>query len=73
MIHGTLTPTKQNFTLAPTNATFSNLSGNQTANFTATLNLHQISGRVTDINGISLPNVGHIRKGRKESESMLLN
>lgn len=53
----TLTPTKQNFTLAPTNATFSNLSGNQTANFTATLNLHQISGRVTDINGISLPNV----------------
>lgn len=53
----TLTPTKQNFTLAPTNATFNNLSGNQNANFIATLNLHQISGRVTDINGISLPNV----------------
>jgi hypothetical protein len=53
----TVTPAKQNYTLAPANATFSNLSGNQTANFTATLNLHQISGHITNINGIALPNV----------------
>lgn len=53
----TLTPSKQNYTFSPANTSFSNLGGNQTAaNFTATLNRHQISGRATDINGISLPN-----------------
>jgi Carboxypeptidase regulatory-like domain len=53
----TLTPSKQNYTFSPANTSFSNLGANQTAaNFTATLNRHVISGRVTDINGISLPN-----------------
>jgi pyrrolidone-carboxylate peptidase len=54
----TLTPAKQNYTFAPANTSFSNLGANQTAaNFAGTLNLHQISGHLTNINGIALPNV----------------
>jgi pyrrolidone-carboxylate peptidase/uncharacterized protein (DUF2249 family) len=50
----TITPSKQFYTCAPSNATFNNLSANQTANFTATLNRHTISGRVTRANGIAV-------------------
>lgn len=65
----TVTPSKQHFTFAPANASFTNLSGNQTANFTATLNQHQISGRVTNINGVSLSNVAMTLSGSQSGST----
>jgi hypothetical protein len=53
----TVTPARQNYTFAPAGASFQNLSANQTANFTASLNSHAISGRVTDGGGNALANV----------------
>ncbi len=41
-----ITPTLTNYTFAPPTATFNNLSGNQAANFTGTLNRHVVGGRV---------------------------
>ncbi|HEV2881589.1 MAG TPA: carboxypeptidase regulatory-like domain-containing protein, partial [Pyrinomonadaceae bacterium] len=52
----TVTPAKQNYTFAPAGANFSNLSANQSANFTATLNSQAIGGRVTDGGGNPLAN-----------------
>ena len=44
----TVTPTRANYTFAPPSSSFNNLSANGTANFTAALNRHTISGRVAD-------------------------
>ncbi|HEX8129592.1 MAG TPA: carboxypeptidase regulatory-like domain-containing protein, partial [Pyrinomonadaceae bacterium] len=44
----TVTPSLASYTFAPPSRTFNNLSANQTANFTATLNSFTISGRVRD-------------------------
>jgi hypothetical protein len=52
----TVTPSLTNYTFSPPSATFSNLSGNQTANFTANLVTYTISGQVT-LNGAGLSGV----------------
>ncbi len=44
----TVTPSLANYTFAPASRAFNNLSANQTADFTGTLNTFQISGRVGD-------------------------
>jgi hypothetical protein len=53
----TVTASKPHYTFAPAGATFNNLSGNQTADFTATLNLHTISGQVINSNNYGLGGV----------------
>ncbi|HEV7903867.1 MAG TPA: carboxypeptidase regulatory-like domain-containing protein [Pyrinomonadaceae bacterium] len=42
-----VTPSLANYTFAPPSQSFNNLSANQTANFTATLNTYTLSGQVT--------------------------
>ena len=53
----TVTPSKLNYTFAPLNQTFNNLTSNVTANFTATLNNYTISGRVRDLTGTGMAGV----------------
>jgi hypothetical protein len=43
----TLTASKTHYSFIPSSQTFTNVGSNQAANFTATLNLHTISGHVT--------------------------
>lgn len=47
----TVTPSMPNYTFAPPNQTFNNLTSNVTANFTGTLNHYTISGSVKDVAG----------------------
>lgn len=44
----TVTAGKVHYTFAPPSAMFNNLSGNQTRNFTGTLNQHAITGQITE-------------------------
>jgi len=53
----TLTPAKLNYTFAPLNQTFNNLSSNVVASFTGTLNNYTISGRARDLAGNGLAGV----------------
>ncbi len=53
----TVTPTKTNYTFAPLNQTFNNLSSNVTADFVGTLNNYSISGKVRDIYGNGMSGV----------------
>ncbi|MGI9107393.1 MAG: carboxypeptidase regulatory-like domain-containing protein [Pyrinomonadaceae bacterium] len=53
----TSTPSLTNYTFAPPSQTFENLQANQTANFAGTLQIFNISGRVTDGNGNALAGV----------------
>jgi hypothetical protein len=46
----TVTPSKTHYTFAPAAATFAGLAGNQTADFSATVNRYNVSGRVADKN-----------------------
>jgi hypothetical protein len=50
----TITPSKNSYTFTPANKTFDNLSGNQTANFSASLVSFTISGTVKDDQGNGL-------------------
>ncbi|MET0648421.1 MAG: DUF2012 domain-containing protein, partial [Pyrinomonadaceae bacterium] len=50
----TVTPALRNYTFAPGSATFANLGGNQTADFAATINRHNVSGRVADKNNAGI-------------------
>lgn len=43
-----VTPSLKNHAFTPSSLTFNNLGANQTANFSGALNLHNISGRVTN-------------------------
>ncbi len=43
-----MTVAKVHYTFSPPSATFNNLSGNQTRNFSGTLNRHVISGQITN-------------------------
>jgi hypothetical protein len=43
----TITPAKKHYTFGPASLNFNNLNANHTADLTATLNTHSISGRVT--------------------------
>lgn len=47
----TVSAAKVHYAFAPLNTSFSNLSGNQTANFNGTLNQHAITGRITSLDG----------------------
>ena len=53
----TVTPSKQNYTFAPPNQVFNNLTSNVTANFIATLNHYSITGTVKDISGVGMAGV----------------
>ena len=53
----TVTPFKTNYTFAPTNRTFSNLSSNAIGDFVGTLNNYSISGNVRDISGNGMAGV----------------
>lgn len=53
----TVTPSKTNYTFAPTGASFNALGGNRTADFTATLKLYRIGGRVTTASGAGVGGV----------------
>ena len=53
----TVTPFKSNYTFAPPDQTFNNLTSNVTANFTGTLNHYTISGTVKDIKGNGMDDV----------------
>jgi len=44
---GTATPTKAGYSFSPTSAAYSNVTSNQTQNYTASLNTYTISGTVT--------------------------
>jgi hypothetical protein len=52
-----VTATKLNYTFTPPSRTFTNLSGNQTANFAATLNMYTISGLITDASSTGMAGV----------------
>ena len=53
----TVTPARTNYTFAPTNRVFSNLSANVTADFVGTLNTYSISGKVRDSFGHGMSGV----------------
>lgn len=53
----TVTPSRANYTFAPTNQTFNNLTSNAVANFTGTLNHYSISGTVRDTSGVAMAGV----------------
>lgn len=53
----TVTATKTNYTFAPLNQTFNNLTSNVIANFIGTLNNYSISGSVKDISGVGMAGV----------------
>jgi len=53
----TVTPSKLNYTFAPQNQTFNNLTSNVVANFIGTLNHYSISGKVRDLAGIGMAGV----------------
>ena len=52
-----VTPALKHYTFAPASASFTNLGGDQTADFAATLNRHTLSGRVADTNGARVQGV----------------
>ncbi|MFN2512968.1 MAG: carboxypeptidase regulatory-like domain-containing protein [Pyrinomonadaceae bacterium] len=54
----TLSVAKVHHTFAPSNSSFSNLSGNRTANFTGTLDQHSITGLISSSDGTALAGVG---------------
>ena len=51
----TVTPALRHYTFAQGSATFANLGGSQTADFAATINRHDVSGRVADKNNAGVP------------------
>jgi hypothetical protein len=53
----TVTPSLANYTFAPPSQTFENVQANQTANFVGTLQIFNLSGRVTDGSGNGLGGV----------------
>ena len=53
----TVTPSKTNYTFAPLNQTFNNLTSNVVADFIGTLNNYSISGSVRDISGVGMAGV----------------
>ena len=53
----TVTPSRANYTFAPLNQTFNNLTSNVVANFIGTLNHYSISGSVKDISGVGMAGV----------------
>jgi hypothetical protein len=53
----TVTPSRRHYTFAPASATVNPLSSDRAADFTATLNRHRISGRVTRSNGQAMSGV----------------
>jgi hypothetical protein len=53
----TVIPSERHHTFTPQNASFNNLSANQSADFAATLNHHIISGRVVGAGGTGIPGV----------------
>ncbi len=53
----TVTPSRKQYTFAPSSSTFTNLGGDQTADFDATLDRHTLSGRVADKNGAGIQGV----------------
>lgn len=52
-----ITPSKNHYSFAPASRSLTNLSANQTANFTATLLQHDIGGRVVNASGNPLAGV----------------
>ena len=53
----TVTPSKRHYTFAAPSLTFSNLSNDQTTDFTATLNRHTVGGRITKADGTPIAGV----------------
>ena len=53
----TVTPSKPNYTFAPLNQTFNNLTSNVVADFIGTLNNYSISGTVRDISSVGMAGV----------------
>ena len=53
----TVSPSKTNYTFAPLNQTFNNLTSNVVADFIGTLNHYSISGSVKDISGVGMSGV----------------
>lgn len=66
----TVTPSKAHYTFAPQSATFNNLGASQAADFSATLNHHTISGRVTAAGGAPLPNVALTLSGSQSATAV---
>ncbi|MFL6208690.1 MAG: FG-GAP-like repeat-containing protein [Pyrinomonadaceae bacterium] len=61
----TLTPVRSSYTFAPQSQTFSNLSANLTANFIGTLSSYEVSGVVTNSNGVGLGGVTVVLSGTR--------
>ncbi len=53
----TVTPSRKHYTFAPTSSTFTNLGGDKTADFDATLDRHTVSGRIADQSGAGVQGV----------------
>ena len=66
----TVSVAKVHYSFVPANSSFSNLSGNQTVNFTGTLNRHAITGQVTAVEGSALAAVTISLSGSQSALAM---
>jgi hypothetical protein len=60
-----ITPSKTHYSFTPQSQTFTNLAGDKTADFVATLDTHTVSGRVTKQDGSGLAGVSMALTGSK--------
>jgi hypothetical protein len=65
----TVTPSKANYTFAPQSAVLSSLGANHSADFSATLNRHNISGSIVTAGGGGVPNVTLSLSGSQSSST----
>lgn len=65
-----VTASRAHYTFASASATFNNLSADGTANFSATLDRHKISGRITRANGSAMPGVAVALSGSQSATAM---
>ena len=63
----TVTPTRRHYTFAPASTTINPLASDRAADFTATLNRHRISGRVTRANGQAMAGVAVALSGSQSA------
>jgi hypothetical protein len=63
----TVTPSKEHYTISPASTTVTNLTSNQTANFTGTLNRHVLRGRVVNVNNTGIAGAGVALSGAESA------
>ncbi|HEX5733937.1 MAG TPA: carboxypeptidase regulatory-like domain-containing protein [Blastocatellia bacterium] len=66
----TVTAAKTHYSITPTSRSFDDLSGNQTADFTATLLRHDVAGRILDSGGNSMAGVSVTLSGSQSGTAI---